>query len=138
MAQLNPYISFNGRCEEAMNFYKKCFGGELLLMKVKDTPVAAQCGAGMENQVMHSSLTRNGFVLMGTDMVGGGNYTQGNNFSVSVNCESEEEINQLFSSLSEEGQVVEPVKQQFWGDLFGVLVDKFGIPWMFNYASNKN
>lgn len=136
MTQSNPYLNFNGNCREAMNFYKECLGGELMLMAVKDTPAGAGCPAGTEDQIMHSSLTNNGFVIMGTDMTGPEGLNQGNNFSMCVNCSSEEELNRVFNAITAGGTVIEPLKLQFWGGIFGYAADKFGIRWMFNY--NKN
>ena len=130
---INPYLSFNGNCREAMNFYKDCFGGELDLMLVKDTPAAERCPAGMLDQVMHASLSNKGLVLMGSDMVRPEGFQEGNNFAVSVNCETEEEINRLYRQLSEAGKIVESLHQQFWGAMFAVVVDRFNIPWMLNY-----
>lgn len=132
--QVNAYINFNGNCLEAMSFYKDCLGGELQVIKVKDTPAGASCPGGTEDQVMHSSLINKGFVIMATDMVDPGGFKPGNNFSLSVNCTSEEELNRTFNAIMEGGNIVEPIKLQFWGDLFGYGSDKFGTRWMFNYT----
>ena len=138
MTQINAYISFNGNCRQAMNFYKDCLGGELNLMQVKDTPAAATCPAGTEDHIMHSSLTKNGMVLFATDMVDQEAFQQGNNMALCVNCSSEEEINDFFKKLAEGGKITCPLGVQFWGATFGSLIDKFGIAWMFNYDKNKN
>jgi len=74
---------------------------------------------------------------MGTDMTGPEGFKQGNNIAVSVNCDSEEEIGSFYSKLSEGGSVMESLKLQFWGALFGVIVDKFGICWMLNFDERK-
>ena len=134
MATVNPYIGFNGRCREAMTFYKACLGGgELFFVPVEGSPMEAECPPAMKDQILHSSLVKDGFVLMGTDMVGPGGYVPGNSIALSVNCVSAEELNALFTALSAGGQVVDPVKQQFWGALFGMVTDKFGVGWMLNY-----
>jgi len=133
MAQVNPYINFNGKCREAMDFYKACIGGDLMIMPVAGSPLEAQCPPTMQDQIAHASLTKNRFVLMGTDMTGPEGFKQGNNIAVSVNCDSEEEIGSFYSRLSEGGSVMESLKLQFWGALFGVVVDKFGICWMLNF-----
>ncbi|MDQ2719960.1 MAG: VOC family protein [Bacteroidota bacterium] len=140
MTQINAYIGFNGQCREAMTFYKECLGGELIFQPVEGSPIEAQCPAAMKNQILHSSLTKNGLLLMGTDMsapVPGG-FIKGNNIALSLNCSSEEEINDFFSKLSSGGQIIDPLKTQFWGALFGVFIDKFGISWMLNYDKNQN
>ena len=133
MAQVNPYINFNGKCREAMDFYKNCIGGDLMIMPVEGSPLEAHCPPTMRDQIAHASLTKNGFVLMATDMTGPEGYKPGNNIAVSVNCDSEEEIGSFYNRLSEGGRVMESLKLQFWGALFGVVVDKFGICWMLNY-----
>jgi len=138
MTTVNPYIGFNGRCREAMEFYKTCLGGgELFFVPVEGSPIAEQCPPAMKDQILHSSITKDGFVLMGTDMVGPGGYVHGNSIALSVNCGSAEELNALFTALSAGGQVVDPVKQQFWGALFGMVTDKFGVGWMLSYELPK-
>ncbi|HEY0039686.1 MAG TPA: VOC family protein [Flavisolibacter sp.] len=137
MTRINAYLNFNGNCSEAMTFYRDCLGGELVLQTVKGTPMEAQCPAGKEHEIMHSSLTGDGFVLMASDMLGQGGYQQGTNFSLTVNCSSEEQIHSLFGKLAEGGQVFMPLGEQFWGALFGGLADKFGTRWMLNYDKPK-
>ena len=133
MAQVNAYLNFNGNCREAMTFYKDCLGGELSLQTFEGTPMEAQCPAAMKHHIMHSSLMNKGFLLMASDMVGPEGFHKGNNISLALNCNSEKEINTLFSNLSVGGKVIEPLKLQFWGDLFGYFIDKYGIGWMFTY-----
>lgn len=137
MKQLNPYIGFAGKCKEAMNFYKDCLGGELDFMTVGGSPIEAQCPAGMKDQILHSTLTNDKIVIMGTDMAGPGGITQGNNVAICLTCSSEEEINELFTKMSEGGKIHDPLKMQFFGALFGVLNDKFGTPWMMFYEPKK-
>lgn len=133
MTQISAYVGLNGKCREAMTFYQECLGGELTMQTVAETPIAAQCPAGMHHQIMHSTLAKDGYVLMGSDMVSPQGFIQGNNVALSVNCSSEEEINTFFSKLAEGGKIIDELKTQFWGGVFGVLIDKFGINWMFNY-----
>jgi len=133
MAQINAYVGFNGQCREAMTFYKECMGGELTIMPVKGSPGEAHCPDGIKDGILHSSLVNKDLVLMGTDMTGPGGYIKGNNIALSVNCTSEEEIHTFFSKLSAGGQVLQPIQKQFWGALFGMVMDKFGLCWMFNY-----
>lgn len=137
MKQINAYLNFNGNCREAMTFYRDTLGGQLHLMTVKETPMAARCPAGTENQIMHAHLQGDGFALMASDMLSGGSYQPGNNFSLTVNCSSEEQIHTLFDKLAEGGQVVEPVRTQFWGSLFGMVTDQFGTRWMLNYEKKS-
>lgn len=139
MTQVNAYVGFNGTCREAMNFYKECLGGEVMFQTFEDSPMKDQCPAGKENDILHSSLMRNNvLLLMGTDMVGPEGFTKGNNIALSLNCSSDDEINSFFSKLSEGGKIIEALKPQFWGAIFGVVKDKFGITWMLNYDKNQN
>jgi PhnB protein len=133
MTQINAYLIFSGNCREALSFYKDSLGGELSLQTVEGSPMEAGCPGAMKHQILHGSLTKNGLILMGSDMVGPEGLIQGNNMSLSLSCSSEKEINQFFSALSAGGKVIEPLKLQFWGAMFGVLTDKFGIRWMLTY-----
>ncbi|MCW3110984.1 MAG: hypothetical protein JWQ09_5490 [Segetibacter sp.] len=138
MKQINAYIGFNGKCREAMSFYKECFGGELTLQTVAETPVASQCPEGMQHQIMHSALmAKDQILVMGSDMVAPDGFIVGNNISLTVNCSSEEEINAFFAKLAEGGKIIQELKTEFWGGIFGALTDKFGIRWMFNYQKNQ-
>lgn len=137
MTQINVYLNFSGNCREVMEFYKSCLGGELLLQTVGGSPVEAQCPAGMKDQILHASLTKDGLILMGSDMAGPEGLKQGNNVALSLNCSSEEEINNFFSRLSAGGKIIDSLKTQFWGAVFGVFTDKYGIRWMLNYDKNQ-
>lgn len=138
MTQINAYLGFNGQCREAMNFYKECLDGDLTMQSVSETPMGAQCPESMKDHIMHAELKKNGLLLMATDMTPTGEeVVKGNNFALSLSCSSEEEINHFFKKLSEGGKIVEPVKKQFWGALFGVFTDKFGIRWMLNFDKNQ-
>ncbi len=133
MAQLSPYIGFNGNCREAMTFYKDCLGGDLTFQTAGEAPAEAGCPEGTAGEIMHSMLISNGIVIMATDMGNPEGYEKGNNISLTLNCDSEEEIRSLFDKLSEGGKIGQQLKLEFWGGLFGYLTDKFGIVWMFNY-----
>jgi PhnB protein len=133
MTQLSPYIHFNGDCRQAMEFYKQCLGGELHLQTIGGSPIEAECPPGMKDQILHSSLINRGIFMMGSDMNGPGAFVQGNNMAISINCSSEEEISIFFSKLSTGGKIIDDLKEQFWGGLFGVLTDRFGIRWMLNF-----
>lgn len=134
-----PYINFNGNCREAMSFYKDCLDADLFLQTISEGPMANQCPASMQGQIMHSTLTRNGqLILMASDMIGPDGYVPGNNIGLSFNCASEAEINKLFEQLSEGGKILEPVKMQFWGAMFGAATDKFGTRWMLHFDPKIN
>ncbi len=137
MTQINAYLNFNGNCREAMTFYKTCLGGDLSLQTIEGSPIEAQCPAAMKHQILHSSLTRGALLLMGSDMVGPDGYIKGNTVALSLNCSSEDEINSFYTKLSEGGKVLDPLKTQFWGAMFGVFNDRYGIRWMLMYDKNQ-
>lgn len=139
MNQIHAYVGFNGRCREAMNYYKESIGGELTLQTVEGSPMEKQCPPSMKEQILHSSLVKDGTLLfMASDMASPGEKPTGSNISLSLTCNSEEEINRLFSTFSTEGAVIDPLKKQFWGSLFGVCKDKFGTTWLLTYDENQN
>jgi len=139
MAQINPYLNFNGECEAAFKFYKSVFGGEFdRLSRYSDMPPAEgkPVSEADSQLVMHVSLPISSeTVLMGSDV--GGEWSKhnvvGNNIQLSVNAESEEDARRIFTGLGEGGNVKMPLEKTFWGALFGMLTDKFGINWMVNY-----
>ena len=135
MTQINAYLNFNGKCRDAMTFYKECLGGELVMQKISESPMAARMPSEMGAKILHSSLTKDNIVLMGSDMMGN-NVVAGNSISLCINCSSDEEVNSFFDSLAKDGKIVEPLHQSFWGATFGSLTDKFGITWIFNHSKN--
>jgi PhnB protein len=137
MAQLTPYITFNGKCREAMTFYKECLGGELVLHTVGDNPGLSDCPDAMKDQILHSVLTAGNLLLMASDMQPHKGYTPGTNIALSLHFQSEDELNRCFNHLSSGGQVLDALKPQPWGAIFGVVSDQYGITWMFNYQLDK-
>ena len=140
MAAVNPYLTFNGTCEEAFTFYKSVFGGEFpYLGRFKDMPPMEGCPPVSEadgEKIMHVSLPiSKETILMGSDSSEAfGNATiAGNNFAISINADSQEEADKLFAGLSEGGQVTMAMNKTFWGSYFGMFKDKFGIQWMVNF-----
>jgi PhnB protein len=135
MAAINPYLTFNGNCEEAFTFYKSVFGGEFTggIMRFEGDP-SGSVPEEEANLVMHVSLPIGNTILMGSDTSERhGKVTYGSNFSISINTDSEEEANKIFNSLSAGGKVTMPLDKTFWGAYFGMFSDKFGINWMVNY-----
>ncbi|MGI9056152.1 MAG: VOC family protein [Pyrinomonadaceae bacterium] len=139
MATINPYLNFNGNTEEAFSFYKSIFGGEFaMVMRFGETPGCDEMPLteGDKEKIMHIALPiGNGDVLMATDALEsmGQKLVKGNNFSISINTESKEEADRLFSGLSEGGKVEMLLGDAFWGSYFGMFEDKFGIRWMVNF-----
>ena len=133
MKSFNPYLRFDGNCREAMTFYKEALGGDLHMQTVGESPMATQISSEAHQKIMHSRLSGGGFVLMGSDMVASEGLVAGNAITLLVDCSTEEEIKTLFSKLSAGGKVTYPLKQEFWGGIFGTFVDKFGKEWQLNY-----
>jgi PhnB protein len=131
--QITPYLNFNGKCREAMTFYQACVGGELMLQKVSESPMAAQMPSEAGQQILHSLLTSGDVVLMGSDMMGA-NTISGNTVMLCFNCNSDDEVSNYFNRLAHGGQIKTPLHQTFWGATYGELTDKFGMDWMFNYS----
>jgi PhnB protein len=142
MASINPYLIFNGNCEEAFLFYQSVFGGEFPYVgKFKDMPAGDGNPTLSEedaNKIMHISLPiGKDSVLMGSDSnAASGEVVFGGNISISINTESKEEADKLFNGLSAGGNPFMPMNQTFWGAYFGMFVDKFGINWMVNFDAN--
>jgi PhnB protein len=143
MASINPYLIFNGNCEEAFLFYQSVFGGEFpYIGRFNDMPPAEGNPVLSEedgNRIMHVTLPiSDGFVLMGSDSnSASGEVAFGANVSLSINAKSKEEADKLFNGLSAGGSVTMPMNQTFWGAYFGMFADKFGIHWMVNFDENE-
>ena len=138
MASIIAYLTFDGRCREAMNFYKEAFGGELKIMTVGESPAAAQMPKDAHGLVMHADLRAEGLSLMASDNLGGpGPVTVGSAINLMANCSSEAEIRSIFPKLARGGKVNSELKVEFWGSLYGDLTDKFGLRWMLNFDMPK-
>jgi PhnB protein len=135
--RVEPYLFFNGRCEEAVEFYKKALGAEvLMLMRFKDSPEPHAPGMlppGSENKIMHVSLRVGGTTVMASDgrCTGESNF-QG--FSLSVATENEAEAERKFAALADGGEVQMPLAKTFWSPRFGMVTDRFGVGWMVSVA----
>lgn len=137
MAKIVPYLTFNGNTEEAFNFYKSVFGGEFInVQRFKDMPGQTDYKPDEGEKIMHISMSfGNGTFLMASDTMESmsSDFKIGNNFSLSVDADSEENADKLFNGLSLEGKITMPLVKTFWGSYFGMLTDKFGIQWMVSY-----
>ena len=131
-SRLNPYIAFEGTAREAMETYKDAFGGELSVNTFSDF---GEAPPGYEDKVMHSQLeTPSGFTLMASDTPPGMPFQPGNTITVSLSGDDEGELRSYWDRLSDGGQVTLALEKQMWGDVFGMVVDRFGIAWMVNIA----
>ncbi len=140
MATSNPYLNFSGNCEEAFNFYQSVLGGEFApIMRFKDISSEGNMADSDGEKIMHICLPMGqGTFLMGSDRPRVmGTAINGNNFSVFIQPESEEETTRIFNGLSAGGEIIIPLNQSFWDATFGMFADKFGIQWMVNYQSNQ-
>lgn len=139
MTTVNIYLTFDGVCKQAFDFYKSVFGGEFpyvgtfgeMPLQEGMPPVAEE----IKNKIMHITLPiSKETCIMGSDAVGewGKNVQVGNNFSISVNTDTTEEADRIFKDLSDGGKVTMPLAKTFWGAYFGMFTDKFAINWMIN------
>lgn len=145
MATINPYLVFNGNCEEAFLFYQSVFGGEFPYVgKFKDIPTSAEESKSVSeadsNKIMHICLPIGQHtILMGSDSdTTHGDVTFGQNVSISINVDSKQEADKLFQGLSAGGNVSMAMSHTFWGAYFGMFTDKFDIHWMINFDENEN
>ena len=140
--KINPYLNFYGNTEEAFNFYKSVFGGEFaMVQRFKDTPGCENLPPADWDKIMHMALPIGpDNVLMATDALDsmGQSLTVGNNFSLSISTDSEEETNRVFNALSAGGKATMPPEKTFWGSYFGMLTDKYGIQWMVSFDENPS
>jgi len=130
--QLNPYLAFNGQCEAAFKFYERCLGGKIeMLMTHGESPMVDQVPPEWRGKVMHARLTVGDKVLMGSDAPPE-RYEGTKGFCVSIGIDTPADAERIFRELSEGGAVQMPLQETFWALRFGMLVDRFGIPWMVN------
>jgi PhnB protein len=130
--QLNPYLHFNGQCEEAFNFYARCLGGKIaFMMTYAGTPVEKHVPVEWGNKILHATLAIGDQILFGADGTPE-TYEEPKGFSVSLNRQDPAEAKRIFDTLSEKGKVRMALEKTFWAALFGMLVDQYGIPWMIN------
>jgi PhnB protein len=135
-SKLNPYIEFNGRAREAMEFYHSVFGGQLDVSTYKDFQSSPD--PSMDEKIMHARLEAdNGITLMAADAMDSANYQSGGAFSISLSGDNHAELAGYYEKLSQGGTIIEPLVQAPWGDTFGMLNDKFGVKWMVNITAQS-
>ncbi|GAC1384185.1 MAG: VOC family protein [Ktedonobacteraceae bacterium] len=134
--KLNPYLSFKDNAREAMEFYKTVFGGNLTMRTFKE--YHASQDPNEDNKIMHSTLEAdNGITFMASDTPNRMEYSVGTNYSMSLSGDNEAELRAYFEKLSSGGNVTMPLEKAPWGDTFGMLTDKFGVPWLVNITGQK-
>jgi PhnB protein len=130
--QVQPYLFFNGRCEEAIEFYQRALGAKVeMIQRFKDAPDHAQMPPGMADKVMHASIRVGDSAVMASDGRGEGT-TKFEGFSLSLTVADEAQAQHTFNALAEGGAIQMPLQKTFWTPAFGMVSDKFGIVWMVN------
>ena len=130
--KVNPYLTFDGRCEAAFKFYERTLGGKIqVLITAEGTPMADQCPPDWRDKIMHGRLTLGDQVLMGSDATPD-RYEAPKSFSLCLSIPEPGEAERVFHALAAGGTVQMPIAETFWAVRFGMLVDQFGIPWMIN------
>jgi len=130
MIGVEPYITFQGSCEEALNFYKDCLGGEILYMgRYGGSPMAGQAP---DDKIMHATLKIGDTHIMAADNMSPDPFAVGGNIALSVGTDHAADAERMFNALAEGGRVTMPIAETFWAVRFGMLTDKFGIDWMVN------
>ncbi|CAG9620778.1 VOC family protein [Sutcliffiella rhizosphaerae] len=136
MNQAVPYLSFNGNAKQALDYYKEVFEGEITLFQTfgeADFPTPPEA----ENRVMHARFQKGNLLLMASDSFPGQDIQVGNNVSLSIEIESEEQINTLYARLTEKGKVLMELQDTFWGARYGSVEDPFGVKWDLNYTKKQ-
>lgn len=137
---MHPYLHFTGNADAAMKFYRNIFGGEFVTyIRFKDIAGGEKMSPEDQEKFVHINLSLGkGRHIMATDMpMAMGELTQGNNYHICVDTESEAETDKLFAQLSEGGKIDMPLNKTFWGAYFGMCRDQFGTQWMLNFAPSK-
>lgn len=141
--QLHPYLSFGGNCREALDLYSNAFGGkvEYQMLYSENSEMCKNLPANWQNKIMHAAFRAGEIFFMASDVVEVENgpcgevklVPAGSPIALSINCENENHQTEVFNKLAAGGKVSMPLQDTFWGARFGMLTDKFGIKWMFNY-----
>jgi PhnB protein len=136
--QLNSYLNFKGECEEAFKFYENVFGGKIeAMIPFEGTPAAEYAPAEWRHKIMHASMTIGDTVVMGSDAPPE-QYSEPKGISMSINIADPADADRIFNALAEKGKVTMPMEKTFWAERFGMLIDRFGTPWMVNCEQNQN
>ena len=130
--ELSPYLNFNGLCAAAFTFYAQCLGGKIVMMQTHgESAMKDHVPADWHDKIMHARLAVGGRVLMGSDAPPS-HYAAPQGMYVSISVAFPAEAERIFNALAEHGKVSMPFQKTFWSSGFGMLVDRFGIPWMVN------
>jgi PhnB protein len=130
----NPYLHFDGNCEEALNFYQKLLGAKpLMMMRYGDMPTGhgPECPAAVKDKIAHGRIAIGEDIIMGSDAPPG-RYSKPTGLSINIGVATPEEAEKIFAALAETGAVLMPIEETFWAHRFGMVTDRFGTPWMVN------
>ena len=129
--EVSPYLNFDGQCATAFRFYEQCLGGRIEMLQTYDqSPMKEQAPAGWREKVIHARLAVGGNLLMGCDAPPG-RYAAPQGITVSISVPPAD-AERIFKELAEGGRITMPFEKTFWSPGFGMLVDRFGTPWMVN------
>lgn len=129
--QLEPYLFFHGRCEEALSFYAKALNGKIVFMsRVADSPMAEHVPAEQRNGVMHATFVAGDVKFMASDGRPGPGPNGEDDIALSLATADAAEGERVFTALSDGGKVDQPLADAFWGGRFGMLTDRFGVQWL--------
>lgn len=130
--KVSPYLTFNGDCKRAFQFYEKALGGKIeFSMTYGESPMADQTPAGQRDRIMHTSLKVGDSVISGADAPPE-RYSKPQGFSVALSVDDPAEADKVFNALSQNANIMMPIQETFWAKRFGMLVDQFGQAWMVN------
>lgn len=132
--ETTPYIFFKGQCKEAMEFYQSIFGGELTLQTYADVNAATDETPGA--YIMHAGLSGGEITLMASDTALASDVAK--KVSLSLNGSNEEKLTTIFNRLCEDVEAQSSLKKEFWGDIFGAVIDKYGVDWMVNISAKDS
>jgi PhnB protein len=132
--QLIPYLNFDGQCAEAFRFYEQCLGGRIVSMQTHgESPIAGEVPSGWHDRVLHARLEVGDAVLMASDSPPE-YYEPPQGLYVNVQVDDPAKADRIFQALADRGTIKMPIQQTFWASRFGMVVDRFGTPWMINCA----
>ena len=133
--RLNPHLQFEGRCEAAFKFYETCLGGKITFMiRYAETPAGDKVPPEWRDKVIHATIAVGDYMLQGAD-VPPGYYQKPQGFSVNLNLLDLAKAERVFNALAENGTVKMKFQETFWTRGFGMLIDRFGIPWVINVGT---
>jgi PhnB protein len=130
--QVNPYVSFNGTCQQAFDLYIRVLGGKYIFkMTHGESPMADRVPADWQDKIMHATIAAGDQLIQGMDAPGA-HYSKPQGFSLAISTKDPQEADRIFNALSEKGTLTMPLAETFWALKFGMFTDQFGIPWMIN------